>query len=253
MHLHCRIALPFIALSLALAMSPALAASRRSPVPGRALPAPKSITGTNSACSLGQTGFTSAYQFFFPSNDYYYTFFDPAACACNLPKSYVAHWMLYWLVPCQFHVQVWVVPAVDAGGGCYVPGVGAVPPDPTTALCSSSVVLLDGSAGGVIDHSVPLPAGCDCLQGPFFVVFKIIDSPGCPIDAETGTLSSPGLVHDDTPDPCISYNSYAGSAGTEDLVTKWGFHGNTTMWVDADCCATPTLPGTWGKVKTLYR
>jgi len=242
-----------VTLSLVLAMSPALAANRPSPVPRRPLPAPSSASGTNSACSLGQTAFNNSYPWFYPSNDYYYTFFDPTTCNCNLTKSYVAHWMLYWVVPCQFHVQVWVVPAVNVGGGCYVPGGGAVPPDPSSPLCSSSVALLDGSAGGFVDHAVPLPAGCDCLDGPFFVVFKIIDSPGCPVDPENGALTSPAIVVDNTPSPCVSYNAYAGSAGFEDLVVKWGFPGNTTMYVEADCCVTPTLPGTWGKIKTLYR
>jgi hypothetical protein len=252
MQLHDRRLLPLVTLSLVLAMSPVQAASRTSPAPRRPFPVPSSINGTNSQCSLGQTGSVGAYQWFYPSNDYYYTFFDPTACGCAVAKSYVAHWALFWATPCQFHVQVWVVPAVNAGG-CFVPSVGAVPPDPTTALCNSSIVLLDGSAGGLIDHAVSLPAACNCLDGPFFVVFKIIDSPGCPVDPGSGSLTSPGLVYDSTPDHCISYNSYPGSVGTEDLVVKWGFAGNTTMWVDADCCVTPTLPGTWGKIKTLYR
>jgi len=250
MPLRYRVALLLLAVCIPIAMSPAFAAR---PAPVRvALPHPTQINGTNGSCFLGQTVADAAYIWFFPSDDYYYTFFDPTACGCALVKNYVAHWVLFWPTPCQIHAQVWILPAVNVGGGCYVPNTAASPPDPTTGLCNSAIVLLDGSAGGLIDHTVPLPAGCDCLNGPFFVLFKIVDSQ-CPIDPSSGALSSPAIVVDNTPDPCISYNAYPGSGGPVDMVPNFGFPGNTTMFVEADCCVVPNLPGTWGKLKTLYR
>lgn len=254
MQLRYRFAVPLVALSLALAFSPALAA-KPAPVPlaipGGALPG-TAINGTSSACSIGQTTANAAYIWFFPSDDYYYTFFDPATCGCGPTQNYVANWALFWQVPCQIQAQVWILPAQDLGGGCYVPVTAPSPPDPTNGLCNSAVVTLDGSAGGLQVHSVPLPAACNCLQGPFFVMFKIIAAPGCPVNAQ-GALDSPAIVVDASPDNCVSYNAYPGSGGPIDMVPGFGFPGNTTMWVDVDCCITPTLPGTWGKLKTLYR
>lgn len=260
MQLRYRNVLPLVAICLSIAVAPALA-SRPAPtpvsVPGGVLPAPTGTTGTNATCSLGQTFANAAYIWFFPSDDYYYTLFDPATCGCASGKvrNYVAHWALFWPQGCMIHAQVWILPAQQTAPGCYVPvtGVAGTPPDPTAGLCNSAVVLLDGTPGGLIDHAVPLPATCNCLNGgPFFVLFKLIDSPGCPVRPD-GALDSPAIVVDATPDLCTSYNSFLGGA-PQDMVAAFTFPGNTTMWVDVDCCdVVPTLPGSWGKIKTIYR
>ena len=257
MQLRYRLALPLIALSLVLAMSPALASKSAPvavPIPGGALPQPTGTNGTSSVCALGQTSADAAYVWFFPSDDYYYTVFDPAACGC--PNGQIqnlhAHWALFWQTPCQITVQAWILNAIQTGPGCYIPDTGPSPPDPTSFICTSAVVTLDGSAGGLINHDVPLP-DCQCVGGgPKFVLFKIISSPGCPQNA--GALTSPAIVVDATPDLCTSYNAFSGSGGPVDMIPGFGFPGNTTMWVEADCCGvTPTLPGSWGQIKTLYR
>lgn len=259
MPLRYRLALPLIAICVALAISPALAAKPAPiavPLPAGAVPQPDGTTGTNSACQLGQIGAAQAAAWFFPSDDYYYTFFDPTQCGCpNGILNLTAHWSLFWQTPCSINVQVWILNAIQTSPGCYVPDTAPSPPDPTNGICNSAIVTLDGSAGGLIDHTVPLP--CQCINDgqPKFVLFKIVSSGNCPLDpGGGGFLTSPLIVFDSSPDLCTSYNAYSGSGGPLDMVPNFGFPGNVTMSVEADCCGVvPTLPGTWGKLKTLYR
>lgn len=251
MRLRYRIAPPLIAITLALAFSPALAERGVPvPVPGQ-LPALENHSSGGS-CVLGQTGATQAFVWFFPSDDYYYTFVDFSQCGCSAGvDGLVAHWALFWPTQCSINVQAWIVKAVDTGGGCYAPDAGTDPPDPTSTetLCGPTPVFtITGS--GLVDHSVPLPP-CACLSGPAFILFKIVNNINCPESG--GALSSPAIVVDSSADPCVSYNGFLGGPPAE-MPSAFGFPGNTTMFVDATCCdPTPTLPGSWGQLKTIYR
>ena len=257
MQLRYRFALPLAAICcLAFAVAPALAA--KPVLTPQALPNGAYLPPGNeisSVCNLGQTGpALGSAIWFFPSDDYYYTVFDPAQCGCAAGMTnLVAHWTLNWTVPCSIFVQAWILPAVQTSPGCYVAVTPPSPPDPPSALCGpSEVTLLDGAAGGLITHSIPLPP-CNCLANgqKAFVLVKIVSGGSCPQSG--GALVSPEIVFDGTPDPCTSYNAYPGSGGPVDLLT-FGFPGNMMMSVEADCCTpTPTLPGSWGTLKTLYR
>ena len=81
-------------------------------------------------------------------------------------------------------------------------------------------------------------------------MWKIESNIDCTVSG--GALDSPAIVVDGTPDPCVSYNGFQGGPPAE-MPSSFGFPGNTTMYLDADCCIVKTMPSTWGKVKTLYR
>jgi hypothetical protein len=257
MRLRYPLALPIVAICLALGVSPALAARPTLvPLPGIEFPQ-QGINGTSEVCNLGQDVAGSAYIWFYTSDDYYYTFFDPATCGCpGGLTDHVAHWFLFWPQQCQINVQAWIVKAIESppGSGCYVPdNGGADPPDPAGSeiLCGPSAIQTI-TGGGLVNHAITLPS-CDCLANgqKAFVLFKIVNNVNCP---ETdGVLDSPALVVDGTPDNCVSYNSFFGGPAY-DMVADFGVPGNTSMWVAPNCCEpTPTLPGSWGRMKTWYR
>jgi hypothetical protein len=254
MHLRYRFAMPLVALSLALAFAPAMAA-KTNPVPaplnGGTLPPLDGVSGT-SACTLGQQGASQAFQWFFPSDDYYYTFINAADCGCvNGIQPLLAHWVLFWPATCTINVQAWVVKAIDSGGGCYVPDAGNDPPDPTLAetLCGPTAVFpITGTS--LTDHAVPFTP-CAPITGPAFILWKIVNNVDCSVSG--GALDSPAIVVDGSPDPCVSYNGFLGGPPAE-MPGSFGFPGNTTMYLDSECAViTKTMPSTWGKVKTLYR
>ncbi len=262
MQLRYRSVLSLVAVCLALAAAPAFAAKTSPtmvPLPeGSFLPPVGEINGPASACQLGPTAAAGFATWFFPADDYYYSFFDPAACGCpGGITNFVAHWSLLWSTPCTINVRAWIVPAVQTAPGCYVPGGPISPPDPATSLCGpTALITLDGgAAGGLINHAIPLPQ-CACLDNgeKAFVLIEIVSSsPNCVLDQ--GALTSPAIVYGPSPAlTCTSYNAYPGSGGPVDIVPVFGFPGNMTMWVEPDCCGvTPTLPGSWGMLKTLYR
>lgn len=154
-------------------------------------------------------------------------------------------------------VQVWILGAIESspGSGCYIPDGPFSPPDPPSALCGpTAVVTLDGTAGGLVDHSIPLPP-CTCLANgqKAFVLIKIVAPGTCSVDPGSGALNSPAIVVDATPDPCVSYNAFPGSGGPLDML-GFGFPGNNVMWIEPECCPpTSSLPGSWSRLKTLYR
>lgn len=260
MHLRFRNILPLVVVCLALAVAPAFAARPAPslvPMPGGALPSVDVTSGASATCALGQTGpGVSAFIWFFPSDDYYYTYFDPAACQCaGGITNLVVNWQLFWPTPCSIDVQAWILPSVNPTGGCDVPDTAPSPPNPAAPiLCGPGpITTITGAATGVPeDHLIPLP-DCLCLSSaPGFILVKIVGNQNCPVRSD-GALGSPAIVVDNTPGPCTSYNAFAGSGGPIDMLT-FGFPGNNVMWVNADCCPpTPTLPGSWGMLKTLYR
>ena len=56
-------------------------------------------------------GASQAFQWFFPSDDYYYTFIDhnvsatePTCCPDGI-ANLIAHWVLFWPVQCNINVK----------------------------------------------------------------------------------------------------------------------------------------------------
>ena len=249
MRLRYRLVLPLAALYLALAIAPALAARPAvTPVPS---PVGTVNTAPQSACQLGQPGLAFFYSggFFYPPDDAYYTLIDPANSGCPTCtfglKLTAVHWFLYWPQPCTVPVKVSIV-------GTKVKSEGCLEPDVDNVLCPEFDAILDGTSDVFIEHIIPLSH--QCLTEKAFVCIKMVDSGDCPLEGN-GSMSSPAVVSDASPDLCVTYNIYPGSGGPLDVIPAYGFDGNFSMWVDADCCPdqTPTLPGTWGRLKTLYR
>lgn len=246
MSLPSRTALSLAAVCLALVVAPAFAAEKPAPAATTLGNAPAPNATINSAdCQTGQYQgpATFSVQFVFPPNDEYHTLLDPAACCPGGATSLtVAHAMLNWPVACALPVNVSILGST--GGPCPQP-------DPNNVICPPTLYILDGSALGVIQHDFPLPGGC-CIQGPAFLKIEFVNRGNC-TETPTG-LTAPRLVADNTPEICTSYNFYAGDPVYRDLVTFWGFTGNPMIWADGNCCgATPTIPSTWGSMKSLYR
>lgn len=195
----------------------------------------------HAVCEVGiSTGAASIINYLLPPDDAYYTLLDPSTCSsCNgaLQLS-VAHMLLNFQAVCTQQVQVRVVPAVN-NAGCYVPDVN-------TAICAPIIYNLTPGAIGNFQFNLALPLGC-CVTGPVFLDINFITvGAGCSTSA-----TRPRLIVDATPLGCTSWNVYPG--GFDDLVNDIGFPGNPVMWAEGDCCPTPTTPGSWGRIKTLYR
>lgn len=245
MSLRYRSVLPLVAVCLALAVAPAFAAKSLTDIkPLGNAPVPNA-TINSADCQTGQTGPVAfSIQFIFPPNDEYYTLLDPAGCCPGGATALTfAHAILNWPSPCQIPVAVSIL---GATGDPLCPV-----PDPNNVICPPTVYVLDGSAGGVIQHDFPLPGGC-CIQGKAFLKIDFINNGNC--TPTPGGLDAPRLITDNTPDACTSYNFYPGDPVFRDLVSFYGFPGNPVMWADGHCCgATPTIPSSWGSVKSLYR
>ncbi len=247
MSLRYRNVLPLAAVCLALVVAPAIAAEKAAPTVTTVLgnaPVP-SATINSADCQTGQYQGPIAFsvQFVFPPNDAYFTLLDPAGCCPEGATALtVAHAILNWPSVCQLPVTVSILGATGPST-CLVP-------DPNNVICPPTAYVLDGTGGGAIQHDFPLPAGC-CIQGPAFLKIDFVSSGNC-TETPSG-LDAPRLITDNTMDNCTSYNFYPGNPTFVPL-EAYSFPGNPIMWADGRCClATPTIPSTWGSVKSLYR
>lgn len=247
MPLRYRILFPLVLLCLVFA-APAALALREAPTTlplGDAVPQRVDVGSIQShagPCPLGPNGpVATAVRFLLPPDDQYYTLLDPALCQCGPAGASLnaAHVLLFFDPPCSIPVSVSII------GAATDPACGLIP-DPSQVICPATTYVLDGSAGGLIDFALALPPGC-CIQGRAFLCVNFLNSGSCPPGLE------PGLVNDPSCEPCVSFNIYPGDPIARDLCTFYGFPGNPIMYVDASCCEpTPTLPGSWGMLKTLY-
>lgn len=247
MSLRYRTLLPLAVVCLALVVAPAIAAEKSAPTIHTLGNAPvPDATANSTDCNMGQYQGPIAFsiQFIFPPNDEYHTLLDPAGCCAGGGATALtnAHAILNWPSVCQLPVNVSILGATGPEN-CLVP-------DPNNVICPPTFYILDGSGGGAIQHDFPLPGGC-CIQGPAFLKIDFLSSGNC---TETGSgLDAPRLITDNTMDNCVSYNYYPGNPTFVPL-ESYGFPGNPIMWADGHCCgATPTIPSTWGSVKSLYR
>jgi hypothetical protein len=252
MHLRYRIVLPLVALCLALAI-PAFAAK---PAPTfRATPdntpTPIQVGNVNSVAAACQLGVlppaANAFGYILPPDDEYYTYVDPANCAA-CPGGFVptnAHAWLYFTEPCQIPAFVGIVNADLSDPNCPRP-------NPFDVICpDQGYVLTDnGILGDCIDFSLPLacsPANL-CITHPVFLKIRF----------EQGTCASsrPAFCGPPSCTNCRQFNIYPGSPpGGDDLcalLSPYSLYG-AIMYVEGNCCPVPNLPGSWGKVKTLYR
>jgi hypothetical protein len=172
-----------------------------------------------------------------------YLFYPLDTCGCPLGFHLEAvHLMMQFGaedVPASFDVYVDLEDAVwDDLTGCYYPGA---------ETCTSLIYTVDITTEGVYDISIPIFSQCACahLDYWYFLSFHFLTN-------FAGT-ALPGLIADDFPVGCFSWNDYG--FGWQDLVNDFGWPGEIIMWGDALCCELPVSSedNTWGTVKNLYR
>lgn len=199
---------------------------------------------TGGSCEMGITGPPSiVFPYVEPPDDAYYTLITPsdcAGCTSNERMLTTAHALLYFNGSCEVPVQVSVVPATDLGNGCLAPDLIA------PALCETATYMVPSTTlNQCVDYAFPLPPGL-CISGPAFLRLEF----------DTGTCPNyrPGFCGMPSSTSCRQYNVYPGVQGAhgEDLgalISK-----AAVMSVESTCCAaTPIAPGTWGRIKSLYR
>lgn len=239
---------------LAFAVAPAFAAK---PAP-TTLPAPTStvphVEGTSAppVCRLGVLPPSNiAYGYILPPDDAYYTLIAPGTGACagyctgqplRLTAAHVEHFFVAGEAACTIPVTISIVGAINPTGGCFRP-------DPSVVICPPTqyaITTNPAQAGVCVDFSFPLPAAC-CISGPVFLHIEY-DQGSCGNSRPAFCGQNPC-----TSGLCFQYNFYP-PAFQDDLCNPAVLGRNVTMYADVECCAgTPTLPGSWGTVKTLYR
>jgi hypothetical protein len=251
MHLRYRSVLPLVAICTALAVAPAFAA-KQAPTTLKTQPATHAV-GQQSVlpCQLGIAApSNSAFGYILPPDDGYYTLLDPSTCTdcaggpLQLVSAHVEHFFPLGELPCDIPVKISIVAAVDPGDGCLAP-------NPFDQVCPEQCYIIGypGIDDACVDFSFPLPANC-CINGPVFLEIKYAATEcnqgngTCPSGRPAFCGQNPEITG-----PCHQYNIYPG--GNDDLALAIGR--NVTMWAAANCCVVPTIPGSWGKVKTLYR
>ena len=252
MLLRCHATVTLMAAWLALGIAPAFAAKPEptplAPPNGPAVEIPiGSVSGTTTDCNLGVLGpAVSAYSYILPPDDAYYTLIHPATCGgcqSGLRLLTFAHMVLAFTAPCEIPVTISIVPAVDLGGGCLVPNPFAPP------VCApvEYVVSDGGVTGQCVDVALPVSVGC-CIDGPVFLHIEF-DQGTCP-------SGKPLFCGPAACSYCTQYNFYPGAGARGDdlcAILSNNLKGNI-MYVESTCCSpTSTAPGSWGKLKTLYR
>lgn len=236
---------PFV---LALSLFATVASAAKAPVAREPLGAVTitklqlgNLHSTNATCQLGVLGTpTYTFDYFFPPNDNYLTYLNPADCtACGgAPLMYtVAHALLYFpSSPCPSSISVSVVGAVG-DPLCRVPNLADV-------KCPALTYDVSVPAAGLYDVALSLPPGC-CVTGDAFLDFTI-NALACNTSA-----TRPRLVLQADCVPCISYNVWSG--GTDEFCNDVQAP-NPIMYADAECCqVVPTREKSWGRLKILYR
>jgi hypothetical protein len=251
MHLRYRFVLPLVAICLALAVAPALAAKSVPTLTPTQPSGPAHQVGTIQTTPTCQAGVlppaVGAFGYILPPNDAYYTLILPnSACGPCPGGAYLltaAHVQLYWTEACQVVLNLSIVGATEQYPGCLGPNPFDIKCLPTTYTLNDA-----GSLNACNDYVLPLPAAC-CVNGPVFLAIEFNQS-SCP-------PNRPAFCYPGSCTNCTQYNIYPGSPPQGDdlcqVLSPFGIYG-VIMYVDATCCVpVPTLPGSWGKMKTLYR
>lgn len=177
------------------------------------------------------------------------TLVRPSSCAaCPSPGilmlNSVSFRVLWSGVVCNPTVEITVVES--SGGACPTPLADQV-------ICGPITHSISGTSGRVV-YTLPMPTPC-CLSRDAFVLVKFIGLDQCanPVSGAHPAFyfasSSPACA------PCTQYATVSNTYPTPtEWCTIWGGFANLWLSVDADCCdPTPTLPSSWGRLKTVYQ
>jgi hypothetical protein len=244
-----RMSLSCIAGLLAGAVVPALAHSAGPvSIPDGATPA--SVSAAAGACVVEPFARGPSYLLWGPTDrwDKTYWFVRPEDCPiCVTPQGIRLNSItlrLLTFAACTFQVRVSVVGVTDA---TYPE------PNETDVICPGTAVDVTSLGASAFDATIPLPAGC-CLNRPAFVGVQFLN----PETACGGwTWMPPGILLS-AGGTSVDYVNFFSTLEMPDYLMDYSLLGyNNNLWysIDAACCgeATPALPGTWGKLKSLYR
>jgi hypothetical protein len=191
------------------------------------------------ACQLGVNDPHFTMNYLYPPDDEYYTLIDPAACGCAAQGGVLAttaHMILDFPEACTIPVTVAIVAADLSDPSCPTPIRGQY-------LCPPVEYDIAVSNPGGYDFLMPLGGPCCITQKAFLVItFREVGDCG----------SVPGLYVSFGCEPCASWNYWPGGAMVD--LCEGYLLGNPNMYVDAACCdVVPTLPASWGQLKSMYR
>lgn len=170
----------------------------------------------------------------------------PDACeACPFPQALAMESVAFrvrWLGRCDAQVELTIIGATGPNG--------CPQPDTTNVLCGPTLHPISSDAfAGLKTHTLPILGAC-CISQDAFVRIRFVSLLCDDVEVDDLALNS-------TAAPCANCEQYFGTtgffAGLNDWCTSFD---NTSLWTryTANCCApVPTVPRSWGQVKTLYR
>ena len=100
-------------------------------------------------------------------------------------------------------------------------------PVPGAVVCWSLVYAVTLPEAGLYVVGLPLDAGCEIVDGPFFSAIRFEDDPA--------HVVLPELVTDDVEAECVSYNDWG--TGWQDTFVDIGFPGSVTISAILECQA----------------
>jgi len=200
---------------------------------------------TNAQCLIGETraGNIATLGVIEPGAKFY-QLLDPAQClACSLVTGRAiesAVIRMRFLSACDVVFRVQIVGA-SGGPACYAP-------DTANVLCMPSVQIVGEPAGQITtkNYTMTINNGC-CIETASFLSIEVVS-----MTCESNQIGNPFAL---PCSPCTQYivsPTYLPPGIAQQC--EGGFSRNFRMWTEADCCgAVPTLPRSWGSLKTLYR
>ena len=170
----------------------------------------------------------------------------PDACeACPFPQALAMESVSFrvrWLGKCDAQVELSIIGATGPNG--------CPQPDTTNVLCGPTLHPISSDAfAGLKTHTLPVPSGC-CISQDAFVRIRFVS-----LQCDDAQVTE--LALNNTTVPCTNCEQYFGTTGFFAGLSDWcATFGVNSLWTryTANCCApVPTVPRSWGQVKTLYR
>lgn len=172
----------------------------------------------------------------------------PDACeACPFPQALAMESVAFrvgWIGKCTAQVELTIIGAT---------GPAACPqPDTTNVLCGPRLHPIESDVfPGQKTHTLPILGSC-CISQDAFVRVRFVSLLCDEPEVDDLALTAAAL-------PCSNCEQYFGTTQFFVGLTDWcAFSGSpdVALWTryTANCCApVPTIPRSWGQVKTLYR
>jgi len=171
----------------------------------------------------------------------------PDACeACPFPQALAMESVAFrvrWLGRCDAQVELSIIGATGPNG--------CPQPDTTNVLCGPTLHPISSDLfAGLKTHTLPVPSGC-CISQDAFIRVRFVS-----LQCDDSAIDDIAL--NATDQPCSNCDQYFGTTEFWAGLTDWCSLGAqpNALWTryTANCCSpVPTVPRSWGQVKTLYR